>query len=174
MSNEKPAAQAAKGGNGKIPLPVIERKKFVLEDQVRNRWCVTLPQDAGKEHLSLASTYAAAPEGVQRFDVLFVIAADDSFMAEVLVLEPAKSGAIVQVLRVFDLPPRRQPGARGLHPAFNIRMGTSEEGLIVERTEPGGAKHVMTTGRDHPEWQGQYDRAEEWLRSHAAYAAASR
>ena len=169
--SEKPTGPAAKGNGAAKPLPVIEKRNYVLEDQVRNRWYVTLPKDAGKEHLALASTYAAAPE-VQRFDVMSVVAADDSFMAEVLVLEPAKSGCAVMVRWVQDLPPRRQPGARGLHPAFRIYQGSSEEGgLLVERTEPGGAKHIMTTGRDHPEWQNQYDRAEEWLRSHAAYAA---
>jgi hypothetical protein len=166
-AKDKPASK----GNGKAPLPVVEKRKYVLEDQVRNRWCVTLPKDATKEHLALASTYAAAPEGVQRFDVLTVVAADDSFMGEILVLEPAKGGCAVLVLRVFDLPPRREVGARGLHPDFRIYQGTSEQGLVVERKNPDGSKHVLGMGRDNPSWGGDYGKAEEWLRGHAAYAA---
>lgn len=171
MMSEK--AVAVSKGNGKAaPLPVAEKRKYVLEDQIRNRWCVTLPKDAGKEHLALASTYSCAPEGCARFDVLSVVAADDSFLAEVLVLEPSKSGVAVQVLRVFDLPPRREAGARGLHPAFRIYQGTSEQGgLVVERTNPDGSKHVLGVGRDFPSWQNDYSKAESWLREHVSYAA---
>lgn len=170
MSNEKPAAAQAQKGNGAAkPLPVIPRASYRLREYSTNTWNVILPLGATKADISQPSLFSTAPEGVERLDVLWLGANDDSFIAEAICLEGSKQGCRIQVLRVIDLPPRSvaAPGD-GLPANYSITMGTTEEGWVVSRKNSDGSVHVLGMGRDHTEWQGQYEAARSWLRSHAA------
>jgi len=166
--SEKPAAQAAKGGNGAgKPLPVIPSGSYRLREYSTNTWNVALPSGATKADLSQPSLFSTAPNGVERFDVMWLCANDDSFIVEAICLEGSKQGCSVQILRVIDLPPRSvgTPG-EGLPANYSITMGTHEEGWIVSRKNADGSRHVLGMSRDY-QWKS-YEDARTWLRSHAA------
>ena len=174
MSNEKPAAQAAKGGNGAAkPVPVIPLGNFKLRGFAVNDWTGGLPFGMTKEHFPIgevvSAPFVAAPVGIERFDEMTFGSNDDSFLVRLLVVEPSKFGCSALVLQVLDLPPRRGLEAGDKNQiSRNIRVyqGTTEQGLVVERTNPDGSKQIVAEGRLHPGWSGDPEAARAWARDY--------
>ena len=168
MSQTTTAKAGAKGNGAPASLPVIPRNRYLQREQQNTVWNVSLPEGIGKRDLSAPSIFSTAPDDVQRGDILWLNAYDDSWIAEVLAIESAKHVLLIQALRVIDLPPRNMAGpSDGLPHKHRIYRGRTEEGWIVERTNPDGNTQVLAVGRDHPEWRDQYEAARNWLRSHA-------
>jgi hypothetical protein len=170
---------AAKGNGQAKPrqAPVVPPNHYTLREEMPrgggNTWIVRLPAGVTKEDLPLASTWSAAGSvkygAIQRFDRIEARAHDESFWAELLVLEDAKIAVTVLVRSVLDLPPRGGlSGNLGLPHGFYITLGTAEEGLIVSRDNPDGSKQILTMGRDNPSWRNDPEQARDWIRNHAS------
>jgi len=165
-------APAAKG-NGATPaaLPVIPRGNYALREVKQNTWSVTLPADIGRSDLEAPAILAAAPEGVEILDLVWLVANDGSFVAEGIVTESAKVGARIKVLRLIGLQERGLHVPSELPPGHVIRRGNAEQGLVVERIGLDGVRHIMATSAQHPEWRNErneYDAARTWLRQHTS------
>jgi hypothetical protein len=150
---------------------VIPRKNYDLREISLSNWRVILPIGIGRHDLEVPAILAAAPDGLEVLDIVWLVANDGSFVAEGIVTESAKVGARIQVLRTIALPARGLNVPSDLPPGHVIRRGNSEQGLVVERIGLDGVAHIMATSMQHPEWRNEkneYDAARTWLRQHTS------
>ena len=158
-----------KKGNGvtapKKEPPVVRLDQLVLREQVNNDWVVVAPHGVTIESLEDSALWSVAGQRLQAYDFIRVIAADESWLAELVVRHATTGGAVVKVVRVIELGQRiSEDLVRSLPKNHRIYQGVPGEGWIVERTNPDGSITVMAKGCDYNRWS--YEQAHRWLLDH--------
>lgn len=169
---------AGKSNGGTAPasvkaLPVVRLDQLMLREQGNNDWLVVAPLGVSSEDLDAPDLWIAVAHRLRAYDFIRVIAADESWLAELVVRHATTANAVLKVMRVVELGQKLSDDEIRRVPAnHRIYLGAPGEGWIVERTNPDGSSTVMARGAEQGRWS--YEQALRWLLDHPSLTQSAR
>ena len=137
----RPAANSAAATAA--PRPVIHFSPATLElaEQVYNRWRVVAPLGLAPEDLDLRSEpFALIADTLHKFDDIRVVAADNAWFADLVVVDKGEGYAIARMAQVIALPQARKDLTNRIPDGFEVRpaaAGDVQPGWLAVRQSDG-------------------------------------
>jgi hypothetical protein len=145
---------------------VIALGALRLREHANDDWVVVAPVGVTVEDLEDPQLWTGAAQRLKPYDVVRVIASDESYFAECLVRDAMPGKAIMKVLNVVELGDKITDDSPDLPKGHRVYRGNSAEGWIVERTNQDGSITIMAKGCDNGWWNKR--QAMDWLLNHAS------
>ncbi len=119
-----------------------------LAEQCVNSWFSVAPRDSVPDDFDMvAEPFALIAQDLTRFDSMRLVAADDSWLADLIVVDKGPGYALCKVVRSVKLPKRRSISENRVPEGFEVvQGGIGEEPWICRRLADGV---VLNVGQFH-------------------------
>jgi hypothetical protein len=158
-------AKAKKQEQPKTPPKdfIIRHGDLKLFEFTNNLWRCVAPSGCTPQDLENPAIWSPVAKDLAPYDTIKVIAHDQTWYAELLVLDSLTTFARIKVLNVINLPPRLSDEEKAIPLGYNIRRADVDDaqgGWVVEREEDG---HMLARGLP------DYEAARRALVDHAIF-----